>query len=326
MDVVELVRDLGARDQGLVTRQRLRAAGASEGGLARAISDGRLHRPRRGVLTATPLAPVPRHLVTDGGVAPAYVAQVRAVLLGQPRAVAAGRTAAVLRGWGLLVEPVRTVELAVEHARSSLVLPGVRVQRRRHLVGETVRVLEGTRALRLEPAVVTLTSMAAARPLTEVVVAWDSALRCGAVTREALEAAVDRLHGRPAMRAGRALQLCDGRAGSVLESVHRVQLVLAGLTGFTPQLLVRDLPALRVDFAWTAAGLVVEVDGARWHTDPARDRARDNALAGLGWRVLRYTWAEVLHDEARVIAEVTAALSGGGPRTQLVLEGLAAAC
>jgi very-short-patch-repair endonuclease len=121
------------------------------------------------------------------------------------------------------------------------------------------------------------------------------------------------------------LQLCDGRSGSVLESVHRVQLVLAGLTGFTPQLLVRDLPALRVDFAWQEAGLVVEVDGARWHVDPARDRARDNALAGLGWRVLRYTWAEVVHDEARVLAEIAAALSAGGPRTQLVRVGLAAA-
>lgn len=326
MDVLELVRDLGAGDQGLVTRQRLRAAGASEGSLARAVSDGRLHRPRRGVLTASPLEPVPRHLVTERGVSPAYVAQVRAVLLSQPRAVAVGRTAAVLRGWGLLVEPARTIEVAVDHARSSLVLPGVRVQRRRHLVGEPVPVLVGTQAMRLEPAADTLTSMASGRPRTEVVVAWDSALRCGAISREALEAAVDRLQGRPATRAGRALELCDGRAGSVLESVHRVQLVLAGLTGFTPQLLVRDLPALRVDFAWPEAGLVVEVDGAKWHTDPARDQARDNSLASLGWRVLRYTRAEVVHDEARVIAEITAALSCGGPCTHLVRAGLAPAC
>jgi very-short-patch-repair endonuclease len=231
----------------------------------------------------------------------------------------------VLRGWGLLVEPVRTVEVAVVHARSSLVLPGVRVQRRRGLTGEEVQVLPGTRALRLEPAVDTLTSMAAGRTLTEAVVAWDSALRAGAVSREELEAAVDRLQGRAATRAGRVLGLCDGLAGSVLESVHRVQLVLAGLTGFTLQLVVRDLPALRVDFAWPHAGLVVEVDGARWHPDPAVDRARDNALAQLGWRVLRYTWAEVLHDQARVLAEIRAALAAGGPRTQLVREGLAVA-
>lgn len=298
----------------------------SEGTLARAVADGRLLRPRRAVLTAEPLPLLPRHLVTEKGVAPAYAAHVRAVLLSQPGAVAVGRTAAGLRGWGLLVEPARTIEVAVLHARSSLVLPGVRVHRRRRLSGEQVQVLGGTRPLLIEPAVETLTGMAASRPLSEVVVAWDSALRCGAVDGDALEAAVDRLHGRAALRAARALKLCDGRSGSVLESVHRVQLVLGGLTGFTPQLLVRDVPALRVDFAWPAAGLVVEVDGARWHTDPAADRARDNALARLGWRVLRYTWTEVVHEPSRVLAEIGAALSCGGSCTHLVHEGLAPAC
>lgn len=326
MDVLGLVRDLGIRDQGLVTRQRLRAAGLSEGSLARAVSDGRLHRVRRGVLSDAPLPAPPRYLVTEKGVAPAYVAQVRALLLSQPRAVAVGRTAAALRGWGLLVEPSRTLEVAVSHTRSCLVLPGVSVDRRRRLAVEQVQVLPGTRPIRLGPAVDSLTGMAASRPLTEVVVAWDSALRCGGVDREALEASVDRLKGRAALRAGRALDLCDGRAGSVLESVHRVQLVLAGHTGFTPQLLVRDLPTLRVDFAWSEVGLVVEVDGAKWHPDPVRDQGRDNALASLGWRVLRYTWAEVLHDSARVLAEIEAALSCGGPRTQMVGVGLARAC
>ncbi len=70
---------------------------------------------------------------------------------------------------------------------------------------------------------------------------------------------------------------------------------------------------LRVDFCFRAARLVVEVDGARWHPDPRRDRQRDNALTALGWRVLRYAWADVVHEPERVLAEIRAALAAGGP-------------
>jgi very-short-patch-repair endonuclease len=56
----------------------------------------------------------------------------------------------------------------------------------------------------------------------------------------------------------------------------------------------------------------VETDGRRWH-DPkdARefDRRRANSCASLGWRLLRFTWAEVLHDPAYVIATVRASLA-----------------
>lgn len=74
---------------------------------------------------------------------------------------------------------------------------------------------------------------------------------------------------------------------------------------FSSQLVICDQPGkhVRVDLCFEALGLVVEVDGARWHQDPVGDQVRDNALAVLGWRVLRYTWAEVLHESERVLAE-----------------------
>ena len=94
---------------------------------------------------------------------------------------------------------------------------------------------------------------------------------------------------------------------------------LAGCVGFGSQAWIHDPGGRlrRVDFCFEAAGLVVEVDGAKWHPHPARDQARDNALAALGWRVLRYTWAEVVHEHARVIAEIQAAVACGTPTLRL---------
>jgi very-short-patch-repair endonuclease len=45
--------------------------------------------------------------------------------------------------------------------------------------------------------------------------------------------------------------------------------------------------------------LVIELDGYAWHGDRRafeEDRARDNALQALGWRVVRITWAKLRFD------------------------------
>ena len=62
-----------------------------------------------------------------------------------------------------------------------------------------------------------------------------------------------------------------------------------------------------VDFAWPEVRLCVELDGWTQHGTRAafvRDRARDRALLGLGWMVLRFTWQDVVADRESVIAEL----------------------
>lgn len=309
---------LRACEQQLASAAQLRARGVSDAALHRALAAGEVHRVRRAVYAPAPLPPLPRHVVTAEGVAPAYVAHVRAALLSLGgRASAQGRTAAALRGWGLLVEPSRTVDVAVDHGRSRVPAPGVRAEQRRGPRRELLTALPGTVPLWTTSAAQTAVDCVARLPMLEAVVVCDSALRAGDLTVEDLVREADRARGRAAAKLGRVLQLVDGRAESVLESVQRVRMTLAGLTGFEPQVLVRDVPALRVDFCFRLAGVLVEVDGARWHPDPARDQARDNALAALGWRVLRYTWADVVHDAERVLAEVRAAVESGGPSFRL---------
>jgi very-short-patch-repair endonuclease len=311
MDVVALLEDTGRRTQGLGSAARLAAAGVPRWALARAVHAEDIVRVRPRVYASAALPPLPQFVVTDKGVSPTYVLHVRAVLLSfGVLAAACGRTAAALYGWGLLVEPSRTVEVSVPHGRGSLDAPGVRCRQRRGAPCEPVTALGDCGPLRMTTPVQTVLDCALWLPLLQAVVICDSALRAKAVTVEELVRAFASLPGvKQAAQARRVLDLCDPLSGSVLESVLRVQLCLAGLTDFTTQVVLAVRPqVLRVDFCFAAAGLVVEVDGARWHQDAARDQARDNVLATLGWRVLRLSWADVVHRPEQAISAIRAAL------------------
>ncbi len=127
-----------------------------------------------------------------------------------------------------------------------------------------MRVLAGTTRLRLTSPAQTVVDCALGLPLLEAVVACDSALRSGRVTVEDLERAAASLPGaRGAGKARRVIAMADPASGSVLESVLRVRLVLSRIPGFVTQAVLG--PALRVDFCFPEGGLVVEVDGKRWH-------------------------------------------------------------
>jgi len=59
------------------------------------------------------------------------------------------------------------------------------------------------------------------------------------------------------------------------------------------------------DFVWRVRHLVVEVDGRDVHTTRRAfesDRRRDQRLATLGWRGVRFTWRQVTYDPAHAAA------------------------
>lgn len=288
---------------GLVTTAQFRAAGVTRSALTRAVAAGTAVRTRTGVYAASELVACPREVVVGDAPAPAYLAQVRDVLLGLgPGAAAAGRTAAAVRGWAMLVEP-RAVEAVVAHGRSRAHVDGVRVrQQRAPLVVEDIE-LAGGGWITTTAAEQTALHLAATLPLLQAVVVCDSALRSGQVDLDGLTSAVSRLaRGTGALRVKRVLCLADPLSGSVLESVARVKLALAGVSGFATQVVLRSgsRRILRVDFCFAAARLVLEVDGRRFHPDGPRDQDLDNQLAAAGWRVLRFGWADVVHGEAFV--------------------------
>jgi hypothetical protein len=150
MDLLALLAATAVQTQGLATHRGLLRNGVSRASLSRAVAAGTVVRVRRRVYCLTVLPPLPRYLVTDQGVSPDYVAHVRAVLLSLgARTAACRRTAAACYGWGLLVEPGRTVEVATDHGRGGVRVLGVRAwQRRSGAVGRR-RVLLGTAPLLL---------------------------------------------------------------------------------------------------------------------------------------------------------------------------------
>jgi very-short-patch-repair endonuclease len=69
-----------------------------------------------------------------------------------------------------------------------------------------------------------------------------------------------------------------------------------------------------VDCLWREERLIVELDGRAVHgTRQAfeSDRERDRLLMVAGWRVMRVTWRQLHHDDARIAADLHTALRCG---------------
>jgi very-short-patch-repair endonuclease len=70
----------------------------------------------------------------------------------------------------------------------------------------------------------------------------------------------------------------------------------AGLPEPEVNVWLADVGEIKVDFLWRTQRLVVEIDGFATHGTRAAfeaDRARDQALIGSGYRVLRFTWRQL---------------------------------
>lgn len=66
----------------------------------------------------------------------------------------------------------------------------------------------------------------------------------------------------------------------------------------------------RLDYAYPAIKLAVEVDGHAFHFTPEQqrwDHRRSNALTAAGWTVLPYNWWDVTYEARRVAAEIAGA-------------------
>jgi very-short-patch-repair endonuclease len=73
-----------------------------------------------------------------------------------------------------------------------------------------------------------------------------------------------------------------------------------------------DGAGVEVDFLWPAQRLAVETDGHRVHgTRQAfeRDRRRDRRLLLEGWRVVRFTWRQLVSDPGEIAATMRALLA-----------------
>lgn len=177
------------------------------------------------------------------------------------------------------------------HSRHSR--EGVTVHRPRHHV-EPHRVDDYL----VTGAIDTCIALAAARPLTTGVTAFDH-LRARGVTREDLADIITwrrPFHG--AARALRALEISTGLAESPLESVSLVPIALAGLAIPEQQVEMYAGGRLyRLDFFWPEVGIGGEADGRGKYV--SRDvlwaeKRRQDALLACGIGLVRWGWEDAL--------------------------------
>nr|WP_238355187.1 DUF559 domain-containing protein [Kribbella sandramycini] len=139
----------------------------------------------------------------------------------------------------------------------------------------------------------------------------DSALRLGAVDRSQLLVAAAGLSGPGCRAARRVAAAADGRAESPLESVLRAILIEAGIDGFEPQVVVRDESfSGRIDLGHPGLRIALEADGFEFHGTRSaltRDCRRHVALTIRGWRLLRFSWEDVMFDRGWVVSAVRSA-------------------
>ncbi len=138
----------------------------------------------------------------------------------------------------------------------------------------------------------------------------DSALRHRDVTEAALARGAAAIPGERGKRARRVVAYADGSAANPFESALRGCAIAAGVE-VVPQfrMLVGDL-AFHPDLANPILGIALEAESWEFHgkdrRDFDRDCARYTAMTATGWRVLRFTWKEVMFEQERVTAVIRA--------------------
>lgn len=264
---------------GIVHRQQVLDAGASLPQLRRAITDDRVRRVRRYWL-ATPAA----H--PDLVAAATATARIACV------------TAARHRGWWTPPDAPAGLHLHLHPgARTPRLAPPATLHWRRPIVPA------GTFSL-VESVADTLRHVADCLPREQALVLWESAVRTHRIP-------LDELAG-VRWRSTAAEELCavaSDLSDSGIETifVHRLR-----PWGLEIRQQVR-IAGHAVDVL-VAECLVVQLDGFAFHSssaDRTRDLAHDRALMALGYRVLRFSYAEIVHDWPAVEASIARALAQG---------------
>ena len=221
--------------------------------------------------------------------------------------VVAGRTAAWIHGTALGVDDEIEVNVPSESGISTRA--GVRV-RRVELARADVVTVDG---LPVTSPSRTIADLARTDDLVTAVVACDSFLNRRLMTVKELAKAQARASTGPgSARLRRVVDLAEPKAQSPGETHLRLIIVLAGLPRPIAQFEIRDFWhrfLARPDLAYPGARLALEYDGGIHSQQLQDDLRRQDRILNAGWRVLRFTKADVFGDPEGVVASVRHALS-----------------
>lgn len=225
--------------------------------------------------------------------------------------VFAGPTAAWL--FGLDVEPTNPVEI-VAPPRSGLRSRAGLIAGRYEIPPSEIVSIRGFRCTALPR---TLLALCLRRPAVEALIAIDMALRLGLVDSAALAQYAEAANGRRGAARLRALALLAAPAESPMETRLRWMLIQGRLPCPEVQTNLRDGAARfvgRADLYYPAKRLVLEYDGGNHRERLVEDDRRQNLLINAGFRLLRFTAADIHGRPDVVIAQVRAALTASSPK------------
>jgi very-short-patch-repair endonuclease len=283
---------LARRQHGVLSVAQLRDAGVARGSLTLMLERGDLVSVARGV-----------YLVR--GAPRTYEASLWIARLATEGVMAFG-TACHL--WGVLDDPPAPITVLVGLSRRVSPMPGVRIRRVASPApgGERYGMPVTSREISLLDHLGTLPAHEGAR-------LFDRALQRRWLTPVDVLRRLDTPRwGNGTLRVLAAV-LGDGAASEFERRVHR--LLRAGrIEGWVPNLpiVVGGRLIAVVDIGFEEHRLAIELDGQAFHVDAEafqNDRSRQNTLISLGWRVLRFTWSDVVHRPDYVLAAITRQLA-----------------
>ena len=283
------IAELAARQGGVVSRKQLFGLGLSAAAIDLRVRRGRLHLVHRGVYA------VGHKLVTTRG---SYFAALLAV----DGAVLSHGTAAAI--WDWRVDRGRRVHVTASGDAGRRSRPGLVVHRCR-IDSEQITQHDGLTVTRPERTLLDLAPVLDRAALEQCLARAVMLRHFDRRAFEQLVRASPRRAGVPLLR--ELLPEWDGRSAPTRSVLEERFLELCRRAEL-PRPLVNSLAeGFEVDFAWPGQRLIVEVDGYAFHASGSafeRDRARDAVLTLAGWRVLRFSWRQVVQEPRHVVAVI----------------------
>jgi hypothetical protein len=279
-----VIAGLAAQQGGRVARRQLLRHGVSRKAIEHRLRRRRLHRERPGVYA------VGHRLATaDGRRWSALLAYADDVWLGHFTAIEA---------WGLRDASPRRIDL-VTRQTGRIALAGIALHRTRRLLPHETATLRGMPITSPARALLDLAATLSPRRIEQVI---DRAEARRLVDLRDLHRVLDdhpHRAGTPRLR-----DVLAAYAPTITRSeLEELFLELCDRHGIPRPSVNTRIDGIEVDMAWRRARLIVELDGYAHHRSPAAfeaDRARDVALTVAGWRVLRFTYRQVVDDPERV--------------------------
>ena len=223
----------------------------------------------------------------------------------------AGATAAWLHGFGF--DPIHPIEVIVSPDRGVRSRPGLNA-RRCVLGSEEVVTVRGLPATSIHRS---LADLCCVRSPAEALVFLDKAVETGRVRAIELTEYANAIGGRAGSARLRALAQIAAPAESPMETRLRWHFLSSGLDRPEVQVDLYDAAGVfvaRADMYYPEARLIVEYDGSNHKERLVSDDRRQNLIVNAGYRLLRYTGADLRDRPEEIVMQVRAALQAGAAK------------